>query len=195
MTDRSPESKCDAGERLLARLDARQRPAPSRIAALAAEVRAAVARETARRPAPNAPSDLERHELHLATWAAIHRFVHLTPYRDRPGIKRSDQWRAVLDRVRSLQEPELIDWVILQIEVAGNREKGVPDMRPRKNGPTFIVLLEYVANRKRKALALLKWAIGAEREGGLTSNTATLTPSLQDLHRSASARDRGNERL
>ncbi|KAB2919290.1 MAG: hypothetical protein F9K29_06655 [Hyphomicrobiaceae bacterium] len=194
MTDQSPRFACDAGERLLARLEARRRPTRAELAAHVAEIRAAVAQEAAARSVSGLP-ERERYQLQLAKWRAIHRFVYQTPYRDRAGIKRSDQWRAVLDRVRLLGEPELIDWVALQIEVAGNREKGLPDMRPRKNGPTFVVLLEYVANRKRKCLALLKWAIGAEREGGLTSNSGTLTTPLRDLHRAASARDRGNERL
>ncbi|MEQ1712039.1 MAG: hypothetical protein ABL908_11640, partial [Hyphomicrobium sp.] len=72
---------------------------------------------------------------------------------------------AVIDRVRDLGESELLDWVLLQVDVARNLEKGVQDMRPRKNGPTFLVMLEYVANRKRKALAILKWVKAAEREG------------------------------
>ena len=194
MTDQPPRSTCDAGERLLARLEARPRPTRADLAAHVAEIRAAIARETATGSIPGVP-ERERYQLQLAKWRAIHRFVYQTPYRDRAGIKRSHQWRAALDRVRGLGEPELIDWVALQVEVAGNREKGLPDMRPRKNGPTFVVLLEYVANRKRKALALLKWAIGAEQEGGLTSNSGTLTSPLQELHRAASVRDRGNERL
>lgn len=102
--------------------------------------------------------------------------MYQSPFRDRPGIKRSDQWRSVLDRVRGLNEPELVDWVMLQVEVASNRERGLPDMRPRKNGPTFLVLLEYVANRKRKALALRKWAISADREGGSPPIPARLRP-------------------
>jgi hypothetical protein len=194
MTDRSPESTCEVGERLLARLEARRRPTPSELIALTDDVRASVAREAAIRSTPNA-SDSERYHLQLAKWRAIHRFMYQTPYRDRPGIKRSDQWRAVLGRVRGLGEPELVDWVMLQVEVASNRERGIPDMRPRKIGRTFLVLLEYVANRKRKALALLKWAISADREGPLTSNTGTLTTDLRELHRAAATRDPGNERL
>lgn len=194
MTDPALESTCEPGERLLARLEARRRLTPSELMALTRDVRASVAREAAIGSTRDA-SDAERYQWQLAKWRAIHRFMYQSPFRDRPGIKRSDQWRSVLDRVRGLGEPELVDWVMLQVEVASNRERGLPDMRPRKNGPTFLVLLEYVANRKRKALALLKWAISADREGRLTSNTGTLTTDLRELHRAAATRDPGNERL
>ncbi len=155
---------CAAGDSLLARLEARPRLAPAQIKALATDTRSAVVRERACRSEPHT-LDIERHALHLAKWRAIHNFMHKTPYRDKPGVKRSQQWSAVIDRVRDLGESELLDWVLLQVDVARNLEKGVQDMRPRKNGPTFLVMLEYVANRKRKALAILKWVKAAERDG------------------------------
>jgi len=132
---------------------------------LVATVREAVARETEHRRVPAGGLDVERQALQLAKWRAIHIFLHKTPYRDRPGLSRSQQWSAALDRIRELHETELIDWVVLQVEVARNLERGVQDMRPRKNGPTFLVMLEHVANRKRKALAVLKWMRAADRDG------------------------------
>mgnify|MGYP001212166861 CR=1 FL=1 len=166
--DASPHQEggpvCAAGDNLLVRLEARPRLAPAQIRALATDTRSAVAREQACRSEPHT-LDIERHALHLAKWRAIHNFMHKTPYRDKPGIKRSQQWSAVIDRVRDVGERELLDWVLLQVDVARNLEKGVQDMRPRKNGPTFLVMLEYVANRKRKALAILKWVKAAERDG------------------------------
>jgi hypothetical protein len=57
------------------------------------------------------------------------------------------------------------DWLALQIEIAVNLEKRAEDMRPRDPGPTWIVTLEYGANRKRKALAVLHWAEAANKEG------------------------------
>ncbi len=36
---------------------------------------------------------------------------------------------------------------------------------PRKSGPCHCLLLEYVANRKRKALAVLRFAKASEEEG------------------------------
>jgi hypothetical protein len=69
-----------------------------------------------------------------------------------------------------LRDTELIDWLALQIEVAANLERGVQDMRPRDPGPTWAVALEYVANRKRKALAVLHWAQAASKEGCITAD-------------------------
>lgn len=155
---------CETNEGMLRRLEARPRLTPSELRDLVGETRAAVERERQCRSEPHT-LDVERHALHLAKWRAIHIFLHKTPYRDRPGIKRSQQWSAVVDRVRDIGETDLIDWVLLQVDVARNLEKGVQDMRPRKNGPTFLVMLEYVANRKRKALAILKWVKAAERDG------------------------------
>lgn len=155
---------CAAGDGVLARLEARPRLAPAQIKALVADTRAAVMRERQCRSLPHT-LDIERHALHLAKWRAVHNFMHKTPYRDRPGQSRSQQWSAVADRIRDLGEQDLLDWVLLQVDVARNLEKGVQDMRPRKNGPTFLVMLEYVANRKRKALAILKWVKAAERDG------------------------------
>lgn len=158
-------SFCEAPDRLLARFEARPRLAPAQVQALVAETRAAVEREARAKRSAGGGLDVERHALHLAKWRAIHNYLHKTPYRDRPGQKRSAQWSAVVDRVRDLGEIELLDWVLLQVDVARNLERGIQDMRPRKNGPTFLVMLEHVANRKRKALAILKWVKEADRDG------------------------------
>jgi hypothetical protein len=149
---------------MLERLEARQGLSPAQLRMLVAETRAAVERERLCRSKPHT-LDVERHALHLAKWRAIHHFLHKTPYRDRPHHKRSQQWGAVAERIRDVGEAELLDWVLLQVDVAKNLERGIQDMRPRKNGPTFLVMLEYVANRKRKALAILKWVKDAERDG------------------------------
>lgn len=158
--------KCDAAERKLAQLEAARRLAPSQIAALGDEVRRMVAREADAASDPTMP-DLLRHSVAFEKWRAVHRYLHRTPFRDRSYAKRSEQWRDALGRLRNLGDPELIDWICLQIEVATNIERGVQDLRPRDDGPAFIVLLEYVANRKRKALAVLKWHIAAENQDEL----------------------------
>lgn len=154
---------CPTSEAFLERLLSRKAMPPSEVARLAEAVRTAVA-ERDHTPGKGG-TDTEPHERQLAVWRAIHLYLYATPYRDRQRPKRSDQWREVMPRIRDLGERELIDWVALQAEVASNREKGIPDMRPRKNGPTFLVLLEYVANRKRKALAIVKWMRAADAEG------------------------------
>ena len=104
-------------------------------------------------------------------------------------------WREALERFRPLRDSEFIDWLALQIEVAANLEKGVPDMRPRDPGPTWIVALEYVANRKRKALAVLRWSEAASRDGCYTVNSARRARSaiLSDEPTGAERGDGGHE--
>ena len=159
------------------------------------EVRSIVLNER-RVIAETSGADSARYSAQLETWRALQRYLHRTPFRDRAGLKRSEQWRSVLDRVRDLGQQELVDWVVLQVEVAGNREKGIPDMRPRKNGHAFLVMLEYVSNRKRKATALLKWALEAEREGYITSGTGgPISERLQEHFKAAADSNPGNQRL
>lgn len=123
---------------------------------------------------------LDRCELQLRKWRLIHKHVHGHPFRDRPRTCRSEQWRDAADRVRDLFEPELLDWALEQAEVARNIERGVQDLRPRKCGPCHKQLLGYANNRKRKALALYKWALAAGEAG--TATDATLTEAILDRH-------------
>lgn len=173
MSEDDDELVCATAEdRLETLLEAARRITPSARAALLSDTRDAIAKADqlkARRPKA---SDREICEAELERWRVVHRYVHANPYRDRAHPKRSQQWSDVMARVRETGERELIDWVALQVEVAQNRERGIPDMRPRKNGPTVLVMLEYVGNRKRKALALLKWAIAAETDGAFVVDEA-----------------------
>lgn len=59
----------------------------------------------------------------------------------------------------------MIDWLLQQIHVAENIAAGIRDMRPRKSGPAYDVFMEWVSNRKRKAVAVHHWIIAAERTG------------------------------
>lgn len=154
----------EQGEQILAEMDRRRPLPPSGVAELAGAV-CELVRLRDRTPGGGG-TDAGPHERQFAVWQAVFHFLEATPWRDRLRLKRSEQWRDVLPRVRDLGEPELIDWVALQAEVAGNREKGIPDMRPRKDGPTYCVLLEHVANRQRKALAIVRWLRAADAEGG-----------------------------
>jgi len=193
--DEEEDLSWDTGERRLARLEGQRRLTASERTTLTDEVRGIVRNEQ-KVIAQTSAADSARYQAQLETWRAIQRFMHKTPFRDRAGLKRSDQWRSVLDRVRCLGQLELVDWVALQVEVASNREKGIPDMRPRKNGHAFLVMLEYVGNRKRKALALLKWALEAEREGFITSGIGgTISECLQEQFKSAEESNTGNQRL
>lgn len=143
--------------------------------------------------APEAPY-VARMAAQLEKWRLIHKFVHAVPFVTREGQKRSRQWRDVIDYARDLHEPEVLDWVLLQVDVAENLENGVRDMRPRRSGPCHPLLLEFVANKKRKAHVVYKWALAAEADGGPTSSTqASLTDRLLDLHSTDGVR--GNENL
>ena len=100
--------------------------------------------------------------LDFEKWRLIHKYVYGRPFATRARLPRSEQWREAVNRIRDLGETELLDWALLQAEIARNLERGVQDLRPRKNGPCHGLLLEYVANRKRKALAVLRFARAAE---------------------------------
>jgi len=129
--------------------------------------------------ADNAPV-LERCELQLQKWRLIQKYFHSHPFPTKNGIKRSEQWREVVPYVRDIAEIEVLDWVLLQAEVASNIEKKIHDLRPRKNGPCHPLLLEYVNDKKRKALAVFKWAKAADE--GDTATAETLTPAILDCH-------------
>ena len=91
--------------------------------------------------------------------------MHQRPFRLDDRLRRSEQWRETARRLAALDEPELTEWLALQVEVAVSREQGRPDYRIRRDGPCFLIALEYVANRKRTALAILHWA-AAETDKG-----------------------------
>lgn len=125
-------------------------------------------------------------ELTLRKWRLIHRHVHDHPFATRARLKRSDQWREAANHIRDIGETELLDWALLQAEVADNLERGVQDMRPRKKGSCHALLLEYINNRKRKALAVHKWVLAADDSATATADT--LTENILERHR---AGDRG----
>ncbi len=135
------------------------------------DLRRARAREAAAQADP-ASADVELRRASFEKWRLIHHWARHHPYRDSPRVRRPDQWRDALKRFRPLRDSELIDWLALQIEVAINLARGVQDMRPRDPGPTWLATLEYVANRKRKALAVLHWAEAAAKDGCFTVDTA-----------------------
>ena len=167
-TRRSDACEIGAEKRLEGLIAAAARHTPSELRELEAQIREAVAAH--RSFTGDASHSLGAREAEFEKWRLIHKYIHATPYRDRKAIPRSEQWRDALKRVRNLREPALIDWVVLQIDVATNLEKGIQDMRPRKMGPTFLVMLEFVANAKRKAMAVLRGAPAGEKEGILTLN-------------------------
>ncbi len=167
MSERGPV--CDASdEAKFLRLSERARPL-SRSEAVAFDQDLSAARQTEENLEVQ-PGGVEvaLRRASFEKWRLIHDWTRRNPFRDKPGASRPDQWRAALEKVRPLRDRELIDWLILQIDVATNLANGVQDMRPRDPGPTWLVTLEYVSNRKRKALATLHWAEAAEKEGCFT---------------------------
>ena len=163
-----PEACALGDEAKFARLSAGARPfSRSEEVAFSEDLRRARDRETALGDGEGA-DDLDLRRATCEKWRLLHAWARRHPYRDRPRARRSEAWREALERFRPLRDPELIDWLALQIDVAANLERGVQDMRPRDPGPTWLVALEYVANRKRKALAVLHWAEAARKEGCYT---------------------------
>lgn len=90
-------------------------------------------------------------------WRVLHKYIHARPFRLPEGLKRSQEWQQVAQTYGPLKEPELSQWIELQIEVARNIEEGRSDQRIRRDGPCYLIVLEYVGNKKRTALAVLHW--------------------------------------
>lgn len=167
-----PDPVRDESQEELGRRIAAARPQTrSEQAAALAHIHAAVAGEATLKDAPHG-SDSALHRAGLAKWRLLADWIARNPYRDRQTATRSAQWRAALELTRPLRDAELIDWVAMQGEIAGNLEKGIPDMRPRKAGPTSLLVLEHAVKRMRKAAALLQWAENAAREGSSTVDSA-----------------------
>ncbi len=125
----------------------------------------------------------ERAHLQLKKWRIIHRALKDNPFHVSQGLSRDDQWRKVLTHViEAFDEPDITDWVGVQAQVAGNIRTGIHDLRPRKNGPCYDLLMEFVRDRKRKANAVLRWAQGAEN-GHSQPSEGTSPNRLTELYR------------
>lgn len=106
----------------------------------------------------------ERVALYHRKWRVLHKLLRDAPFQVPETLGRAEQWRRVAEHIKkTLDEPEIIDWAILQKDVAANRAAGIQDLRPRKDGPCYDLLMEFVRDRKRKALAVVRWTRG---EGG-----------------------------
>ncbi len=184
---------CDASdEAKYQRLSASARPlSRSEAAAFDQDLSVARTREDDLANDP-AAADVALRRAIFEKWRLIHDWTRRNPFRDKPGASRPDQWRAALEKFRPLRDRELIDWLILQIDVATNLANGVQDMRPRDPGPTWLVTLEYVSNRKRKALATLHWAEAAEKEGCFTVDSEWHARSAAILGRELVDFERGD---
>jgi hypothetical protein len=102
-------------------------------------------------------------EIAFRKWRVLHKFLHDHPFDTDANLPREAQWRAVAawwDRV--MGDPEVAAWIDLQAEVAANLAKGIRDLRPRKDGPCYPLLREFVSDRKRKANAVHRFALAAK---------------------------------
>ena len=187
-----PEACMLGDEARFIRLSAGARPfSRSEQAAFSEDLKRARDRETILGDRAGA-DDLDLRRATFEKWRLLHEWTRRHPYRDRPLARRSDVWREAIERFRPLRDSEFIDWLALQIEVAANLEKGVQDMRPRDPGPTWIVALEHVANRKRKALAILHWAEAASRDGCYTVDSEWHARSAAILGGEPTVAERGD---
>jgi hypothetical protein len=109
--------------------------------------------------------------LQYEKWCFIHDQLVTHPFQVSKIHSRSEQWRRVRDHLKKvLDEPKMTDWVILQIDVATNLANGIHEMRPRKRGPCYDVLMEWVINRKHKTRAVMQWVKGEFIPGFPTFN-------------------------
>jgi len=125
------------------------------------ELEALYAEEAALHGAGATPEQEAWASLQMRKWTAIHVFLRNRPFTVGESLPRFEQWRRVRDHLKKcLDEPELTDWLVQQIDVAQNLSAGIHEMRPRKKGPCYDVLLEWVANREGKAHAVMRWVRG-----------------------------------
>jgi len=166
--------------------------ARSEAAAFEAELRAARDLEDALLGQPVDGVGLALRRASFEKWRLLHDWTRRHPYRDSANAGRPAQWRGALETFRALRDRELIDWLALQVEVATNLDNGVQDMRPRDPGPTWLVTLQYVGNRKRKALAVLHWVEAAERDGCFTVDSEWHATTAKILGREPTNFERGD---
>ncbi len=102
-------------------------------------------------------------------WRLIHQLVEAHPFSTRERLKRSQQWREAFDRVRDIRDREFHAWILLQVEVAANIERGVREMRPRKSGPCWPQIVEYARQRMVKAEKILTFASEGVKSGGVNA--------------------------
>lgn len=117
---------------------------------------------------PNARtrSYLELCAMEIERWRLVAELIERQPFRTPANLPRSEQWRRATSLLRDAAPcPALLDWLLLQTEVASNLEKGVRDMRPRKDGPCHGLALAYARQRLAKAETVHAWAETATASG------------------------------
>ncbi len=118
-----------------------------------------------KKPDHTEESHLAQRKNQYEKWKLMHEYVRLRPFRVAPRQKRSDQWQEAMNKVRELRDQDVIDWLWQQSDISRNHENGIQDVRPPRRGTCHEALVEFLAMRERKALVVLQWEEGAQREG------------------------------
>jgi hypothetical protein len=123
-------------------------------------------RQVARMEADHGLDDEERCALQVEKWVLICDLLALAPFATRSSISRSMQWREAARRLRdSIPPGELIEWALLQADIAHNHERGVRDPRPQLAGPCHKLLLDHAGMRRDQVRAALGSARAARESG------------------------------
>lgn len=102
--------------------------------------------------------------IEFTKWRHLHKFIHAHPFHPDTAQSRGDQWRELRAFIADhLGDPDILAWISEQAEVNDNRDCGLHDWRPRKDDPCHELLLEWVGNKKRTALAIHHFAL-AEKD-------------------------------
>ena len=118
-----------------------------------------------KKPDHTEESHLVQRQKQHKKWQLMHEYVRLRPFRVKPRQKRSDQWQEAMNKVRELRDSEVIDFLWQQSDISRNHEQGIQDVRPPRKGTCHEALVEYLKMREHKALVVLEWEEGAQRDG------------------------------
>lgn len=128
--------------------------------------------ETERTPSYSQSAYERQRALQAEKWMLLCELVSRSPFATRQTLSPSAQWLEAARRLRDLAPAaELIDWALLQADIARNHERGVRDLRPHKDGPCHALVLDYVTMRRDKAQVVLRWAQAAGASGADNSRS------------------------
>jgi hypothetical protein len=118
-----------------------------------------------REPDDSEESHLVQRRQQYAKWQLMHEYVRLRPFHVSPYLKRSEQWREALNKVRELKDRDVIEWLLVQADIARHKEQGIQDVRVPAKGPCHQAVLGYLRIMEHKALVVLQWEEGAQEHG------------------------------
>ena len=131
---------------------------------LKARLKAVIAAQLS--PERKARSYVEYCALEVERWTLVVTLLERQPFATTSHLPRSDQWRRAAARLREAAPcPALLDWMLVQVEVAVNLERRIRDLRPRKHGPCHTLAVAYAVQNRRKAEVVLAWAESATVAG------------------------------